>query len=104
MLLNAFQALPRTFYLFGRSLGHPSHLEFIRVELSFSGKYWLTFSYVYENGRFPVTSFHHYFRKRKKLLVLSFTSNSQISEEKCEKLALQIEEKEKNIENKKNLD
>ena len=41
------------FFVFGRSLGHPNHLGFIRVELSFSRKYWLTYSYVYEKVRFP---------------------------------------------------
>ena len=49
VLLNALKRCHDLFfYLFGRSLAHPNHLEFIRVELSFSRKYCLTYSYVYE--------------------------------------------------------
>ena len=74
-------------------IGHTNHLESNRVDLLFSRKYWLIYSNVYENLRFSVTSFHHYFRNWR------FMRSSQFCVEKYGKLSSKHQREGKLIEN-----
>ena len=67
VLLNALKRCHDLFFLSFWSFPRPSEPFGIHQDRTviFSKILVVTYSYAYENLRFPATSFHHYFRKRK---------------------------------------